>query len=65
MKALWRRIQRLVCPRCLAGEPAPAKPALATLERSNQRLDALIARMADGDNPILGERPRAPRRRSK
>lgn len=63
MRRLWRRVQRLICPRCIPSEAAPHKPAVAMLERSNRRLDDLLAAMADGDNPVLGERPRAPRRR--
>ena len=60
---LWRRFQRLICPSCLPAPDAPHKPAVVILERSAKRLDDLIAAMAADDNPVLGERPRAPRRR--
>lgn len=59
----WTRFKRFLCPSCVSDASERERPAVTILERTGVRLDRMLARMAEDDNPLIGKKPvRVPRR---
>jgi hypothetical protein len=64
--SLWTRLRRFLCPACLPASGGTERPAVTILARTGERLDRMLARMAEDDNPVLGPKPpRVPRRQQR